>query len=436
MPLRHLLARAKCPATLPGQGPGGLVLYQGQLRPAEIEPELRRIAAAAGELSSRIELNRIFRARFGRDCWLLGRSDHLLALDAFVRRAAEVDLPVLLGGDRGSGRGDAARLIHLLSGRCGGPFIRLATGCLPRDAAAHEGTLLLAEVNEMAALLQSQLAEILEQGLERLGRAAPGSRSPNVRLVASVNAAGGAVVPELYPPLRDELAFLSFAIRPLSERPEDAEQLARYFLRIYRGHRQEHADEKPGSALGRPAPRSLHDIRHSMARRAAFGGNAEPVVQEAAGLNATGWLASSAGTQRGCGAAERLAAACAEGAFDEALTRALRHPSVRRAVKEMAQRYTKPIALASLARCSATSASHLSHLFKDELGLGPIAFVGLIRVERAKSLLARADTLNLSEVARAAGFADLRLFERAFKRRVGMTPGRFRRQQSALDHQV
>ncbi len=436
---REVPCRPRAAVPLPGQGSGGLILYQGQVRSAEIEPALRRMAAAASELSARIKLNRAFRSRFGRDCWLLGRSDHLLALDAFVRQAAEADLPVLLLGERGSGRSDAARLIHLLSGRCSGPFIRLAVGCLPRDAlaeevaaaagAAHEGTLLLAEVNEMAALSQSQLAEILEQRLGRLGRVEQDGGAPDVRLVATVHGTGGRGVPELYPPLRDELAFLSFEIQPLAERPEDAEQLARYFLRIYGRHRQDPADETSDPALGRSPPRSLHDIRHSMARRAAFGTGAEPEAR-LFGLDMEAGLGGSPRSEPTRLVPEQLAAACAEGACDEALLRELRHPSVRRAVLDLAQRYTKRITLDSLARRSLTSVSHLSHLFKDELGLGPIAFVGLIRVERAKSLLARVGSLNLSEVARAAGFADLRLFERAFKRWVGMTPGTFRRQQS------
>jgi len=67
----------------------------------------------------------------------------------------------------------------------------------------------------------------------------------------------------------------------------------------------------------------------------------------------------------------------------------------------------------------------VTRLFKDELGQTFGEHVAGLRLERAKDLLRNTDH-NIVEVAAVTGWASLGHFNGMFRRRVGLTPSRFR----------
>jgi AraC family transcriptional regulator len=79
-----------------------------------------------------------------------------------------------------------------------------------------------------------------------------------------------------------------------------------------------------------------------------------------------------------------------------------------------------------LANVVALSRSHFSRAFKHSLGLSPMEYVAVRRVERAKAMIS-STTETLAEVALACGFADQPHFNRRFRDLIGMSPGRWRR---------
>jgi len=84
------------------------------------------------------------------------------------------------------------------------------------------------------------------------------------------------------------------------------------------------------------------------------------------------------------------------------------------------------IGVSDLASVMGYSPDHFAKLFKRAFGVSPYQYVLERRVERAKSLL-RVHAQSLSEVALACGFATLAHLNAAFKLRVGVTPGAYRR---------
>lgn len=80
--------------------------------------------------------------------------------------------------------------------------------------------------------------------------------------------------------------------------------------------------------------------------------------------------------------------------------------------------------LATLARVSGLSRFHLIRAFRKETGLTPHAWLTDRRIRAARPLLAAGQ--RPGDVAIACGFADQSHLTRAFKARVGVTPGRFR----------
>ncbi|HEX4269452.1 MAG TPA: AraC family transcriptional regulator [Steroidobacteraceae bacterium] len=79
-----------------------------------------------------------------------------------------------------------------------------------------------------------------------------------------------------------------------------------------------------------------------------------------------------------------------------------------------------------LARLVSFSKSHFSRAFKQSLGLPPMTYVKMRRIERAKELMTSTDQ-QLTEIALICGFADQSHLNRSFRRVLGVSPGRWRR---------
>ncbi|QRG07318.1 helix-turn-helix transcriptional regulator [Xanthobacter dioxanivorans] len=84
------------------------------------------------------------------------------------------------------------------------------------------------------------------------------------------------------------------------------------------------------------------------------------------------------------------------------------------------------ISLASLARVACMSAFHFSRSFAAAIGVPPHRYVSQLRLERAKSEIV-AGKVPLAEIALRSGFSSQSAFTRAFRRRVGLSPGEYRR---------
>ncbi len=87
--------------------------------------------------------------------------------------------------------------------------------------------------------------------------------------------------------------------------------------------------------------------------------------------------------------------------------------------------YDEPLSVGELASRFYISPSHLSHLFKEQLGKGVIAYCNEHRIGKAKIMLL-SDKSPVTEIARASGFDDINYFSRTFKRLTGKTPTEFR----------
>lgn len=88
--------------------------------------------------------------------------------------------------------------------------------------------------------------------------------------------------------------------------------------------------------------------------------------------------------------------------------------------------HTRVVTLAELARLTGFSPFHLSRIFRAAVGVAPYAYLSLVRVRRARELLARG--YPLSAVTYETGFFDQSHFTRSFKRVVGVPPGQYARQ--------
>jgi psp operon transcriptional activator len=186
---------------------------------------------------------------------LIGESSVLSDVLDQVSLLAPINRPVLITGERGTGKELIAERLHFLSGRWDQPFLKINCGAinenlLDADLFGYEpgaftgatrthqgrferadgGTLFLDELGNMSSALQEKLLRIIEYGeFERLG----GQKTirVDVRIIAATNenlpklAAGGRFRKDLL----DRLAFDVLTLPPLRARGRDIEQLAEYF---------------------------------------------------------------------------------------------------------------------------------------------------------------------------------------------------------------
>ena len=103
--------------------------------------------------------------------------------------------------------------------------------------------------------------------------------------------------------------------------------------------------------------------------------------------------------------------------------------AVRRAIGYIRSHIKEKISLSQLAQASALSSGRFSHLFREETGMTPLAYVQKERLETAKSMLLYTD-YPISEISAALCFSSESHFIKVFREYTGKTPGRYRKSQN------
>lgn len=97
--------------------------------------------------------------------------------------------------------------------------------------------------------------------------------------------------------------------------------------------------------------------------------------------------------------------------------------SVRRVIDVLASRPESPYDMAALAKIAGVSPRHLARLFLTEVGMTPVKFVEQMRMETAKALLLRGE--SVAATTTRAGFQSPETMRRAFVSRLGMPPSAY-----------
>ena len=185
----------------------------------------------------------------------IGQSEAFLAFRERLSRVAPIDRPVLLLGERGTGKELAAARLHYLSGRWQGPLVALNCSALApslieselfgyergaftgaerrrtgRFEAADRGTLFLDEIGSIPLEVQEKILRVVEYGrFERVGSTE--SVEVDVRILGATNADLLAMAREgaFKRDLLDRLSFEVLFLPPLRERREDIPVLSAHF---------------------------------------------------------------------------------------------------------------------------------------------------------------------------------------------------------------
>lgn len=102
-------------------------------------------------------------------------------------------------------------------------------------------------------------------------------------------------------------------------------------------------------------------------------------------------------------------------------------PAVQKVMNYVNLNVAEPLALKSLAAMCFISPSYLSALFKQETGSTLIDYINTQRVNRAAQLLVQ-NNHTIAAVAEEVGILDVNYFTKIFKKTLGVTPTRYRRE--------
>ncbi|NKI34106.1 sigma 54-interacting transcriptional regulator [Wenzhouxiangella sp. XN79A] len=186
---------------------------------------------------------------------LIGESGAFLSVLERASKAARLDRPLLIVGERGTGKELIAERVHFLSPRWDQPLVKLncaaiSPALLESELFGHEagaftdaartrigrfeqadgGTLVLDELATTAPAVQEKILRIIEYGeFERLGSSQ--TRQIDVRVIGATNEDLPALARagRFRADLLDRLSFDVITLPPLRERADDIVPLAEHF---------------------------------------------------------------------------------------------------------------------------------------------------------------------------------------------------------------
>ena len=282
--------------------------------------KVKRLQVLLGELQELANENRglkrkvdLYEEAFLKRYEVVGESDAFLQVIEEARRIAPVPRPVLIRGERGTGKELVAAFIHYHSDRATKPFVTVNCAAfhgnlLESELFGHEkgaftgadrrkvgrfeqadgGTLFLDEIGNMAQDFQEKILRVLEyQKFERV--AGTETIETDVRVVAATNADLEAMMQEgkFRPDLYDRLSFKELKLPPLRDRHGDVPHLVEHF-------RQRISDEVPWvsersftegalKVLGRhPWPGNVRQLKNVVERLLCAGDSPEIDTAEVA----------------------------------------------------------------------------------------------------------------------------------------------------------
>ncbi len=238
---------------------------------------------------------------------VVGRSRAIRETLAALDRLIDIDDPVLLEGETGTGKGLLAREIHGLGPRAAGRFVAVNCGAIAEtllegelfgsvrgaytgaDAdrpglfeAAHRGILFLDEISAMSGAMQAKMLRALDE--RKIRRVGSLEETPvDVRILAATNqplktlAAEGRFRRDIY----YRLSAFTIRVPPLRERAEDVPALADHFLeehaREARAPRKELTAAAQEALARYPWPGNIRELRNEIRRLAVAAG---PSIRE------------------------------------------------------------------------------------------------------------------------------------------------------------
>jgi len=293
------------------------------VRPIEeqqLEGVIRRHLASSRDAETEIMSEKV--EAVGDDMYFVAAGPLMRKLRAQAELLAQVDVPLLIVGEPGSGKEAAARLVHKLSVRSGFHFRKVNCAALPADLLERElfgyeagafagalrtrpgkfelsekGTVLLDQVAEMPANLQIRLLETL---LEKQVRRAGGESGVevDVRIIAATdgNLEQALAEKKLREDLYYRLSAFTLHVPPLRQRREELPLLLglcmNQLAKRYALPARKFSAQALEACQAHSWPGNLRELENFVKRYLVMGGDEDVVLSEL-GQDVEPWSAES-----------------------------------------------------------------------------------------------------------------------------------------------
>ena len=185
--------------------------YDFLVKPVESNKLIVTVKRAIEKLRLEREINRLHVSVDTSMEWMLGKSPPIKRIIDEINNVAISDFSIIIQGETGSGKTFIANIIHNLSRRAKGPFVKIDLGAIPETLieselfgyekgaftgaviskegffkVANSGTILIDELENLSPLVQSKLLSSIENRVVY----PLGSKKPlpiNVRIIAATN---------------------------------------------------------------------------------------------------------------------------------------------------------------------------------------------------------------------------------------------------------
>lgn len=242
---------------------------------------------------------------------IFGRSAAMLPIRHRVQKILATNVPILIQGANGTGKGILAQYIHSRSTFCSGAFVKVNCAAIPGNLLeselfgyekgaftdaytskpgqvelAHRGTLFLDEIADLNLNLQAKILQLLQDGqFSRLGDKQERRAETRVICATNRNLQAEIAAERFRPDLFYRINVISFHMPTLRERGEDITLLANYFLAQLNARFERSTPALSGELLeslaGREWRGNIRELENVMARYAILG-TVEGVAREPA----------------------------------------------------------------------------------------------------------------------------------------------------------
>jgi two-component system response regulator AtoC len=243
---------------------------------------------------------------------VFGHSSVMQPIKQLVGKILSADLPVLIQGENGTGKGLLAQFIHVNSPRRSGSFVKVNCAAIPaalleselfgyeQGAFTHalhskpgsveladQGTLFLDEITELTQSLQAKVLQLLQDGIfSRIGDTQ--DRQINTRVVCATNRNLNSEVHSgrFRADLLYRINVITINLPPLRERREDIVTLVRYFLEQSNARFERNAPPLPAEVIRAFEQRewrgNIRELENLVARYAILGSPDELLAETGA----------------------------------------------------------------------------------------------------------------------------------------------------------
>lgn len=277
----------------------------------DIDQAVRLLRAGAEDyitkpFDMRAFLDRVARAlpgsgrQFGAAEESLGESRAMRAIEAMLRRVADVDSTVMITGESGAGKDVAARFLHHVSARANQPFMAVNCAAIPDQLIeselfghekgsftgaharhigyaerARDGILFLDEVSELSGAVQAKLLRLVQDRVfQRVGGEKDHRLSARVVCATNANLAGRVAGGLFREDLYYRLNVIPVEIPSLRDRPDDVSALLDHFVAFFAtSMKRTIRDVTPAArsqAMAHDWPGNVRELRNRVERAIAL----------------------------------------------------------------------------------------------------------------------------------------------------------------------